>query len=72
MITRLLIAAGLVVLACLAQGARSGSDTYWETLYPSHTCPGGHSWYLESSDSDSVTVTCYTPDDPPDSPDLTK
>ncbi|HZW05383.1 MAG TPA: hypothetical protein VFF58_00615 [Candidatus Nitrosotalea sp.] len=39
------------------------SGTYEETLYPSHTCPGGHNWYVESADSDSVTVACYTPDD---------
>jgi hypothetical protein len=36
-----------------------------QTLYAPHTCDSGR-WFFETSDADSVTVSCYTPDAPQD------
>jgi hypothetical protein len=66
---KLLLSIGIVLLATLIGDAFdkwhvSGHLTSGERrtkLYPG-TCPGGESWYLVDSDSDTVTVGCYDPD----------
>lgn len=49
-------------LALVPDGRVSANarDIEQETIYPSHTCPDNHSWYLVDSDPDSVTVACYS------------
>jgi hypothetical protein len=48
-------------LAMAASFARTPASEEQQTLYTSHPCETR--WYAVSSDTDSVTVACYTPDE---------